>query len=87
MIAYFPDAWHLKSEFLDVSFHDVPGNLDLVRELRRPWPTDTLLWRLADQGDRVKQFLRGTFKPSSAAMGGQTSQQDNRSLAPAKFMN
>ncbi len=88
MIAYYPDAWHAKSEYLDVSFHDVPKeNPDLLRELRRPWPTATLLWRLADQGDRVKQFLRGTFRRSTPAGNGQTSHQNNRPLAQAEFLD
>jgi hypothetical protein len=36
MIAYFPDAWNCKSEFLRSSFQDVPqGEPDLVQELLR----------------------------------------------------
>jgi hypothetical protein len=59
MIAYFPDAWDPKSEFLDLSYHDKPeGEPELVREFGRPWPTGTLLWRLADQMDLLKRSLR-----------------------------
>lgn len=47
MIAYFPQAWLAKSEFLDSSFHDVPeGEPELERELLQPWPDRTLTLRL-----------------------------------------
>lgn len=47
MIAYFPQAWHCKSEFLPTSFQDIPeGELDLVQALLRPWPDRTLLYRI-----------------------------------------
>lgn len=47
MIAYFPDAWNSRSEFLQNSFQDIPsGEPDLVRELLRPWPERSLLFRL-----------------------------------------
>ncbi len=50
MIAYFPDAWNCKSELLEASFHDIPkGDPDLIQELRRPWPTSSVLWRLYAQ--------------------------------------
>lgn len=59
LIAYFPDAWDSKSEFLESSYHDIPqSNPDLLQELRRPWPTDTLLWRLTQRVERAKTFLR-----------------------------
>ena len=46
-IAYFPQAWHCKSEVLQSSFQDVPeGEPDLVLELLRPWPDRTFLFRL-----------------------------------------
>lgn len=59
MIAYYPDAWDLKSEFLESSYHDIPeGGPELLQELRRPWPTATLRWRLGDQFEHAKAFLR-----------------------------
>jgi len=46
-IAYFPQAWHCKSEFLQSSFQDVPqGEPDLVQELLHPWPDRSFLFRL-----------------------------------------
>ena len=47
LIAYFPQAWHCRSEFLDVSFQDIPkGEPKLIEELIRPWPDRSLLYRL-----------------------------------------
>jgi len=47
LIAYFPQAWHCHSEFLDISFQDIPqGEPRLVEELMRPWPDRSLLYRL-----------------------------------------
>ena len=47
MIAYFPDAWNFNSEFLESSFQDIPvDEPELVRELLRPWPQRSLLFRL-----------------------------------------
>ena len=49
-IAYFPQAWHSNSEFLQTSFQDVPHDEpDLVRELLQSWPNDTLLVRASNQ--------------------------------------
>jgi hypothetical protein len=46
MIAYFPQAWHCKSEFLQSSFQDVPqGEPELVEDLLHPWPDRSLLYR------------------------------------------
>jgi hypothetical protein len=60
MIAYFPDAWDARSEFLESSFHDIPeAGPELLEELRRPWPTTSLLWRLVTQVDRIKLPWRG----------------------------
>ncbi len=54
MIAYFPEAWNCKSEFLESSFHDVPeGELNLVQELLRPWPDRSLLFRATNCLSRV----------------------------------
>ena len=63
MIAYFPDAWDSKSELLDSCYHDIPaGEPELLQEIRRPWPTTSLLWRMIEDGNRLKQILRCEFK-------------------------
>jgi hypothetical protein len=50
MIAYFPQAWHRKSELLQSSFQDIPrGEPDLVQDLLRPWPERSLLYRAASK--------------------------------------
>jgi len=50
MIAYFPQAWTSKSEFLESSYQDIPREEpDLVHELLRPWPDRSLLFRLASK--------------------------------------
>ena len=47
LIAYYPQAWHCHSEFLDASFQDIPeGEPKLVEDLRRPWPDRSLLYRI-----------------------------------------
>jgi hypothetical protein len=47
LIAYFPQAWDSKSALLEESYQDLPeGEPDLLRELRRPWPNRSLLYRL-----------------------------------------
>ena len=47
VIAYFPQAWISKSEYLQSSFHDVPqGEPDLVQELLQPWPDRSFLFRV-----------------------------------------
>jgi predicted ATP-grasp superfamily ATP-dependent carboligase len=47
LIAYYPQAWHCHSEFLGVSFQDIPrGEPRLVEELMRPWPDRSLLYRI-----------------------------------------
>ena len=61
MIAYFPDAWNPKSEFLESCYHDTPeGEPDLVQELLKPWPPKGLFWHLVRQVDRVKIILHGS---------------------------
>ena len=58
MIAYFPDAWDAKNEFLESSFHDTPeGEPELVQELLKPWPPRGFFWHLANQMDRMKTIL------------------------------
>jgi hypothetical protein len=44
MVAYFPGAWHCKSEFFESSYQDIPhGEPDLVREILYPCPDRSLL--------------------------------------------
>ncbi len=50
LIAYFPQIWQCKSEFLQSSFQDIPqGEPDLVEDLRRPWPDRSLLYRIVSK--------------------------------------
>ena len=59
LIAYYPQAWTLKSEFLQSSFQDIPqGEPELVQEILQPWPDRTLLFRL------VSRLMR---KPTSTS--------------------
>ncbi len=49
MIAYFPQAWTSKSEFLQSSFQDIPqGEPELIQELLEPWPNRSLLFRASN---------------------------------------
>jgi hypothetical protein len=49
MIAYFPQAWKCKSEFLSTSFLDAPqGEPELIEALLRPWSQRSLLGRFID---------------------------------------
>lgn len=49
MIAYFPGAWHAKSEAIESSFQDVPHDEpELVQELLQPWPNRTIVGRVFD---------------------------------------
>lgn len=57
LISYYPAALDCKYELLRSSFSDVQElNPDLMQELRQPWPTMTLSWRLADLLGRLKEF-------------------------------
>jgi hypothetical protein len=56
MIAYFPQAWICKSEFLEPSFHDVPREDPvLTQELLKPWSERSLVGRIVD---RFRQLTR-----------------------------
>jgi hypothetical protein len=49
MIAYFPQAHDLKGEFRESSFYDYPhGEPELAKALLRPFPQQTLLYRIVD---------------------------------------
>lgn len=55
MIAYFPQAWSCKSQFLQSSFQDVPWEEpDLVQELLRPWPDRSFLFRFSNHVHNLK---------------------------------
>ncbi|HEV2456003.1 MAG TPA: ATP-grasp domain-containing protein [Verrucomicrobiae bacterium] len=87
MIAYFPDAWDAKSELLDLCYHDIPdGGPELVEELRSPWPTRTLLWRLMKGTETAESYLRKYLvKPEQANQPNWTPPPDGSRLAPAKL--
>jgi hypothetical protein len=49
MIAYFPQAWNCKNDLLESSFQDIPRDEpELVKELLRPWPDRSLLFRIGN---------------------------------------
>ena len=49
LIAYFPQAWTTKSEFLDASFQDVPHqDPALCHELLNPWSERSMFGRAVD---------------------------------------
>jgi carbamoylphosphate synthase large subunit len=61
LIAYFPQAWNAKSEFLQSSFQDIPRNEPgLIEECLQSWPERTLLYRLASDTLRLTS-LAATF--------------------------
>jgi hypothetical protein len=62
MIAYFPQAWQDKSEFLGSSLQDVPWEEPgLIQELLQPWPDRTLLVRAFNYLDRLKGEPAASF--------------------------
>lgn len=55
LIAYFPQAWTTKSEFLDASFQDVPHqDPALCHELLNPWSERSLLGRAVDRLSSIR---------------------------------
>lgn len=55
MIAYFPQAWHGKSELHEGAFQDIPENEpELAKELLQPWPSRTGLSRLTNYLCQIK---------------------------------
>jgi hypothetical protein len=47
LIAYFPQAWISKSEYLQSSFQDIPRDEpELAEELLRPWPNRSFIYTL-----------------------------------------
>jgi len=60
LIAYYPQAWHCNSEFLDTSFQDIPqGEPKLVEELMRPWPDRSLLYRIVSKLSGIPAGIAG----------------------------
>jgi len=71
MIAYFPQAWISKSEFLQSSYQDIPQEEpDLVRELLRPWPDRSLLFQLASKAHvlTIADLPQKTFEQKSSRL-------------------
>jgi carbamoylphosphate synthase large subunit len=59
IIAYFPQAWQSKSEYIATSFQDIPqGEPDLVQDLLRPWPDRSLLYRFVSKVSGVVSALK-----------------------------
>jgi ATP-grasp domain len=57
-IAYFPQAWSSKSELLQSCFQDIPRDEpDLAQELLHPWPSRSLLFRLASKGQDLTKAV------------------------------
>jgi hypothetical protein len=86
MIAYFPQAWNSKREFLQSSFHDVPdGEPELIQELLQPFPDRTLLFRLVNRLNRKPPRTNGVETLQNAACHGlkvcQVSDYDYRGTA------
>jgi carbamoylphosphate synthase large subunit len=49
IIAYFPQAWTYKSQFVDSSFQDIPqGEPELIEALLHPWSERSLMGRAVD---------------------------------------
>ena len=55
VIAYFPQAWHCKSELHEGVFQDIPENEpELAKELLHPWPSRTWLSRVTNYLCQIK---------------------------------
>jgi hypothetical protein len=67
LIAYFPQLWSCKSEFVQLSYHDIPQSEPaLVEVLRRPWPDRSILYRTVSKLSSVA----ATVKERQAAKNG-----------------
>ncbi|HEY1790624.1 MAG TPA: ATP-grasp domain-containing protein [Verrucomicrobiae bacterium] len=88
-IAYFPEVAEPGAKLLESCYHDVPeGEPELMRQLQRPWPTETVVWRLIDAVKLVKQFVRNhALKRSSVPHDEQNHQADKGALAHAKILD
>ena len=71
MIAYFPQAWNSKNEFLESSYHDIPQDEpELIKEFLRPWPERSLLFRVTNHVQRVKDCADASLASKSSPTGG-----------------
>lgn len=71
MIAYFPQALQSKSEFLQSSFHDVPqAEPELLRELLKPWPERSFLFRTNSRLQQLKNSVASTLSRKAAGYSG-----------------
>lgn len=71
LIAYFPQAWNGKNEFLQASFQDIPqGEPDLIEEFLRPWPERSFLFRLTNHLAQVTDSATATLTRKSADCSG-----------------
>ena len=78
MIAYFPQAWHSKSEFLKSSYQDIPQDQpELINEFLRPWPERSFLFRVINQVQRVKGFADAKLASKSSSIGGPVEMNDD----------
>lgn len=74
LIAYFPEAWLCKSEFLDSSFHDIPHTEPaLIKDLLKPSSDRTFLGRIVDslrrlRPQRTPQPLRFSSRTTNASL-------------------
>jgi ATP-grasp domain len=60
VIAYFPQAWTTKSPFLESGFLDIPQEEpELVKDLLRPWPERSLLYRLVSKVSATTTAVAG----------------------------
>lgn len=70
-IAYFPQAWTSKSEFLQSSYQDIPqGEPELMQELLEPWPNRSFLFRASSWLHRMTSFETAVRGSKSSDFGG-----------------
>jgi carbamoylphosphate synthase large subunit len=79
MIAYFPEAWNCKSEFIRSSFQDIPrGEPDLIKQLLGPSSERSILGRIYDRLRQVTTeenaskghvFATAVSRPKFCALG------------------
>jgi hypothetical protein len=79
MIAYFPEAWNCKSEFIRSSFQDIPrGEPDLIKQLLGPSPERSILGRIYDRlrqatieenASKGHVFATAVSRPKVSALG------------------
>jgi hypothetical protein len=71
MIAYFPQAWTSKSEFLQSSYQDIPQDEPaLIQELLAPWPDRSLLFRASNWLHELTHVETPLVRDKSSGFGG-----------------